>query len=206
MADKKITELTALTSVDVDQNDLLVIVDSPSSTPITKKITVGNLLGGVKYTANTNTSSNVTALKVTAKADTANVNALFTAAQFSLELSNASNILADGAVGNNGPYGISIEHSNTVARSAGSRPVAFINFRETANVASANAELSTKYLFDIGMNGFGNVSFSSANSNTLVMVTSSNAAAGSANAAPTHKIKVRINGTEYWLLASSTAN
>jgi hypothetical protein len=45
MADKalKISELTALTSISGD--DLLVIVDDPSGTPTTKKVTVANLLG-----------------------------------------------------------------------------------------------------------------------------------------------------------------
>ena len=44
MADraKKISELTALTAPSID--DLLVIVDSPSSNAITKKVTVSNLL------------------------------------------------------------------------------------------------------------------------------------------------------------------
>jgi hypothetical protein len=45
MADKalKISELTALTSI--SGGDLLVIVDDPSGTPTTKKVTVANLLG-----------------------------------------------------------------------------------------------------------------------------------------------------------------
>jgi len=45
MADKalKISELTALTTISGD--DLLVIVDDPSGTPTTKKVTVANLLG-----------------------------------------------------------------------------------------------------------------------------------------------------------------
>ena len=52
MADraKKITELTALTAPSSD--DLLVIIDSPSSNAITKKVTVGNFLN--------NTAANVT--------------------------------------------------------------------------------------------------------------------------------------------------
>lgn len=47
---KKISELTALTAPSPD--DLLVIVDSPSSNAVTRKVTVGNLF--------TNSSSNVT--------------------------------------------------------------------------------------------------------------------------------------------------
>ena len=45
MADKakKISELTALTSI--SGGDLLVIVDDPTGTPVTKKVTVANLLG-----------------------------------------------------------------------------------------------------------------------------------------------------------------
>jgi len=57
MADKakKISELTALTSISGD--DLLVIVDDPSGTPVTKKVTVANLLG--------NSSANVVIQNVT---------------------------------------------------------------------------------------------------------------------------------------------
>lgn len=40
---KKVSELTALTSPAGE--DLLLIVDDPSGTPITKKVTVSNLLG-----------------------------------------------------------------------------------------------------------------------------------------------------------------
>ena len=45
MADKakKISELTALTAPAGE--DLLVIIDDPSGTPVTKKVTVANLLG-----------------------------------------------------------------------------------------------------------------------------------------------------------------
>jgi len=42
MADQKITALTALTSPTTD--DLTVVVDDPSGTPITKKLTLANLL------------------------------------------------------------------------------------------------------------------------------------------------------------------
>jgi hypothetical protein len=57
MADKalKISELTALTSI--SGGDLLVIVDDPTGTPTTKKVTVANLLG--------NSSANVVIQNVT---------------------------------------------------------------------------------------------------------------------------------------------
>lgn len=40
---KKVTELTALTTPAGE--DLLLIVDDPSGTPISKKVTIANLLG-----------------------------------------------------------------------------------------------------------------------------------------------------------------
>ena len=57
MADKakKISELTALTTI--SGGDLLVIVDDPTGTPVTKKVTVANLLG--------NSSANVVIQNVT---------------------------------------------------------------------------------------------------------------------------------------------
>jgi hypothetical protein len=41
MADKKITQLTALTTVSAD--DVLLIVDDPAGTPTSKKVTAENL-------------------------------------------------------------------------------------------------------------------------------------------------------------------
>jgi hypothetical protein len=57
MADKalKISELNALTAPSGD--DILVIVDDPTGTPVTKKVTVANLLG--------NSSANVVIRNVT---------------------------------------------------------------------------------------------------------------------------------------------
>jgi hypothetical protein len=57
MADKalKISELNAITAPSGD--DILVIVDDPSGTPTTKKVTVANLLG--------NSSANVVIQNVT---------------------------------------------------------------------------------------------------------------------------------------------
>ena len=43
MADKKVTQLTSLTSP--ASEDLLLVIDNPSGTPTSKQITVKNLLG-----------------------------------------------------------------------------------------------------------------------------------------------------------------
>lgn len=56
MADKKVTQLTALTTPTAP--DLLLIVDDPNGTPVSKKITLKSLFGAV--TSNTVFSANVT--------------------------------------------------------------------------------------------------------------------------------------------------
>lgn len=48
MADKKVTALTALTAV--SNNDILLIVDDPLGTPISKKVTVENVFGNTTKT------------------------------------------------------------------------------------------------------------------------------------------------------------
>jgi hypothetical protein len=56
MADKKVTQLTALTTPTAP--DLLLIVDDPNGTPVSKKITLKSFFGAV--TSNTVFSANVT--------------------------------------------------------------------------------------------------------------------------------------------------
>lgn len=56
MADRKITELAALTAP--DQKDLLYVVDDPDGTPVSKRISLYNLFGSVP--ANTSFSGTVT--------------------------------------------------------------------------------------------------------------------------------------------------
>ena len=65
---KKISELTALTAPAAV--DLLVIVDDPTGTPITKYVTVGNLLGNAAanvtiYNTSTPANSTITVKKGT---------------------------------------------------------------------------------------------------------------------------------------------
>ena len=53
MSDKKITQLSALTSV--DGNDVVAIVDDPAGTPVTKKVTAANLATFVAGTSDITT-------------------------------------------------------------------------------------------------------------------------------------------------------
>lgn len=49
MADKKITQLTALTAP--ANTDLILIVDDPSGTPVSKKVELGDIFGETAQTA-----------------------------------------------------------------------------------------------------------------------------------------------------------
>lgn len=49
MADKKVTQLTSLSTP--ASEDLLLIIDDPSGTPVSKQISVKNLAGGLPNTA-----------------------------------------------------------------------------------------------------------------------------------------------------------
>lgn len=56
MSDKKVTQLTELTTSAAE--DLLLIIDGPNTTPVSKKISIKNLFNAVP--ANTTFSANVT--------------------------------------------------------------------------------------------------------------------------------------------------
>jgi len=76
MADKKVTQLTSLTTTAAP--DLLMIVDDPNGTPVSKKITLKNFFGFVP--SNTVFSANVTVRGNRAQfASNVNVTKTFTA-------------------------------------------------------------------------------------------------------------------------------
>ena len=62
MADKKVSELTAITRLSTD--DLIMVVNDPAGTASSRKVTVGNLFGNVevitKHSANTTFTANTT--------------------------------------------------------------------------------------------------------------------------------------------------
>ena len=230
MADKKITELTQLTSL--ASGDLFVVVDDPTGTPITKKITASDIFGnGISYVTNATYPAAVvlrSVLTANVNANTASANTLIAAefvtnalgtsanteyqyavravsklheaaakvtkehavAKFVLDVSNSTSVLANS-------YVSVLSVANSGVRVANVH--AFVGF---GDAASNSTSAQTLYLFDIGLNGAANVSANvttgAANSLTLF----SNSAASAA----THKLRIRVNGTDYWLLAIDTAS
>ena len=230
MADKKITELTQLTSLTSD--DLFVVVDDPTGTPITKKIAAGDIFGnGVSYVTNATYPAAVvlrSVLTANVNANTASANTLVAAefitnatstsanseyqyavraysklaaaaskvgkehavSKFVLDVGAASSVIAN-------TYVSVLSVANTGTRV--SNVQAFVGF---GDAASNSTSAQTLYLFDIGLNGAANVSanVSTGAANSLTLF--SNSAASAA----THKIRIRVNGTDYWLLAVDTAS
>lgn len=226
MADKKITELTELTTLaDVD---LFVVVDDPAGTPITKKILARNVFGnGASFTTNA-TFAGATVLRstltanVSAESATANtliaadflVNATSTsanshnqfamratsklaaaeskvalehaAAKLVLDVGPATNVVSNTSV-------LRLVVANTGARV--SNVQSFISF---GDAAANSTTAQTKYLFDIGQNGSVSANLTSNTNATTLFSTSATGAA-------THKLRVRINGDDYFLLVANTA-
>jgi len=95
MADRKITELAALTSP--NQKDLLYTVDDPSGTPVSKKISLYNLFGAVP--ANTSITGTLTASGNTTLSGTKTVvtqGQVTLAATTSVGSNNATTVLGRG--------------------------------------------------------------------------------------------------------------
>lgn len=88
MADKKVSELTALTSPIGE--DLLLIVDDPSGTPVSKKVTLNSFFGSVA--ANTTMSGTLTA---TANVTVSGSNTTFTS---NVNIGSSSQLKVDGGV------------------------------------------------------------------------------------------------------------
>lgn len=225
MADKKITDLTELTAL--SQDDLLVVVDSPGGTPITKKITAANLFANVNFlttvsvpaaiavgavlTANANTTAAGTMLAagkfvtnaLPASANTpyqygvyaestlsgaaANVVTEHAAGKFKLDVSNAAALVVN-------TYGVVVEVANTGTRAA--QPTAFFNLKEQLNATNA---LSTKYLFvanlQSNLTSISNITSCFSVSNGISTISRA-----------THKLRIQIDGVDYFILCSDTAS
>ena len=226
MADKKITELTEYTTP--KQSDLLVIVSDPSGTPITKKISLKTVLNGVNFitdsttpatsvvqsiltanvaataTANTlisgefvtnalSTSSNTEyqygiVAKSVLNGTTANVKIQHAAAKFILDVSNAAVLIAN-------TYGAVIQIANTGTRSQNVQ--SFIRFEDASAPAAGTLTNQVLYLFEAN-GASSNLTGTAGNSSVLF------ANASSATKSGNRTLKIRVNGTDLYLIASTT--
>lgn len=230
MADKKITELTELTTL--TQDDLFVIVDDPLGTPVTKKAKASTVLGGLAANVasagvtdavgvKTTLTSNVV-LSATAKvraaefitigqssssntanqyglvgisalsATTSNVTAEHAAAKFVLDVGPAGVLISNTSV-------LHLEVANTGTRVANVQ--SFVTF---ADLASNSTTAQTNYLFDVGNNGKANVSaLVGTDGATNVSTLFSNTSIGALTDI-THKLRVRVNGEDFYILLANT--
>ncbi len=220
MANKRITDLTELALI--AQEDLLLVVDNPAGTPINKKITVANLLGNVSYITSTTTPTGIThraiitsnAVQLSAGTiaaaefiANATATATNTTHQYAVTATSrlgdaAANVKTEHAtmklttdVGVATPstntYGLIVQFANTGgSRVANTR--AFILMNETSS-ASAN---TTKYLIE-ATNISANLTTGSGNTGFMLINSTSTGA--------THKLKVNLNGTDFWVVLSSNA-
>ena len=106
MADKKISELNTLTSA--ASEDLLVIVDDPNGTPISKQITLKNLFGSVpantvinRLTVNANTMLNGSNTTVTANLNSTGITTInqLTVANNQLRITTTDTVASNSATG-----------------------------------------------------------------------------------------------------------
>lgn len=225
MADKKITGLTALTSP--TQDDLLLIIDSPGSSPTGKKITVANF---ANLSITTSSTSSVEGLRMTVTSNNSHTGNTVTGAAFRAQKvgnftgNNQYGILAESLLtvsGANvvgvhaaGYFNVDVGESANTGNAYGiiidtgkansswtrvSQPLAFIAVGED----SASVK-PTQYLFDIGRAGKSVSANATANAgNTQVVFTT---AANTANTLQvTHKLAIQVNGTRYWLCVSNAA-
>lgn len=232
MADKKITELGQLPTLSAD--DLFVVVDDPGGTPITKSTTAGNVFSFIKNTLISNaislttsgadagntafkvllssggtTNAAITTLTGAEVIVSANAGSTNTATQFGLSVSSkllgaTANVKTTHAVGNfildvsnaasliANTYGLRIQVANSDTRVANVQ-----SFLRLEDLAANSTTAQTLYLFDA--NGVS-ANLSSGTGNALTLL--ANSAAGAA----THRLRVRINNTDYWILLTDTAS
>ena len=222
MADRKISQLPERVT-SVLGIDLLTLVGNTAGTPTNLRVQVKNFLSNLAIDMPQTTlsafklSANVTANATTATLAAAEV-ALVANSSINVTIqdriglvvrneilngnSTVTGLMAAGvfkldtgnsAVNASTTFGVVIDH--TIANTSWARlvkPRAFIAFKERAGV-SGN---TTTYLLDIGAQG-NTVSADTANVNTTTMISKANVTTA------THKVKVSINGTDYWLFAST---
>jgi hypothetical protein len=214
MSEKKITALSEILGATGD--DLLMVVDNPSGTPINKKISVQNFVGNLALI--TASTGSINALSMVLTCNNAHTGNTIVAGRFTVQKNgnfsgnNQFGIVVESLLGAAGAhvvgthaaalfttdpgqsasigntYGIIIDAGKANASwTRASAPRAFIAFGD-----DSPATQPTEYLFDIGRptkNVSGNATSTTA---THVFMQASDTTI-------TRKLRVRVNGTTYFL-------
>lgn len=221
MADKKITELTELSPA--KQGDLLVIVDSPTGTPITKKITIANLFGNVGYiTPATDAGIGfIAGLKFTVTGNVAftvpgtlagaafYANALATSTNTQWQYGVIATSRLDGATANvktehaGGKFIVDVSNAAALIANTYGVIAQFANtgvrtqntqaFFAALEASTSGYDASTVYLLET-KNITSNTNAASGNISVLFSNTAASA---------THKMRIRVNGDDYFFLLAS---
>lgn len=217
MPNRKITELLEDTTPTPDE--LILVVSSPSSTPIPKKMQLSTLFGNITFTT-VRTSTDKALVSALLRANVAHASNFAAAGQFIVSKGAAvtgnaqfgviakSLLTANAVIGtmagafvsvdpgtasaltSNSTYGLLV-HAAQASGTRASAPAAFIGIGEESAV---NAP--TQLLMDVGRPGFS----VSGNSTTV------NSSAVFSQATSTtigFKLKIRVNGTAYWVCLTS---
>ena len=228
MADKKITDLTTLTSI--GQNDLLVVVSDPSGTPITKKIVASSLFGNVtNIVAATGVNTAVLRSVVSVTGNAGVTGATMYAAEFiaSAEAGAVANlgslfainakVVANAATANIVSGTLAAAHLTLDVSNTTAAPLTntFGVLVEVANTGARVAGGRPRAFIGVrdSLNGITSSDLSTqylidascsanvaagSNSNTLALVTNC------ASSAATHKARVMVNGVQYFLLLTTS--
>lgn len=223
MADEKVSQmLERVTSV--LGTDLLPIVGNTSTVPVNYRVQVKNFLNGLAVDLPQTT---VSTLQLTANITANAQTATFAAGELILQANSNVAVTVQDRVGlivrnrilngnsnvtgmmwgahiqldtgnsncvSSNTFGLMIEH--TIANTSWARlvsPRAFIGIKENAGTGGN----TTTYLMDIGAQG-NVVSANLSTGNASVLLTNATATTC------THKLRIRVNGTDYWLMIANT--